>query len=99
MLAGYIQKISKIRDRGQMTVPLEIRKVLDWSEKEVIIKMETIPSGFKVERLPASHPQNPKKHLTAKQWGKIFSDMKRISKLGKKKRLTNFLRKDREGHF
>lgn len=99
MLTNYIQKITKIRDRGQMTVPLEIRKVLDWPDEEVIVKMETIPDGFKIERLPASHPQNPKKRLTAKQWGKIFSDMKRISKLGKKKILTDFLRSDRDRHF
>lgn len=83
-----------------MTVPQEVRGVLQWPNEELAVKIETIQNGFKVERLPISHPQHPKKKLGEKEWRKIFEDMKRISKLGKQGvNLTKFLRKDRDTHF
>lgn len=97
---NYTQTISKIRDRGQFTVPQGIRDALDWSEDEVMVKVTTINDGFRVERLPISHPQHPKKKLTKKQWDKILSDMEKISRSGRQDiKLTDFLRKDRDTHF
>lgn len=96
---NYIQKFSKIRGRGQMTIPREIREVLNWPSNEMIVKIETTSSGFKVEPLPISHPQHPKKRLTKKEADMIMNEMKRISKLGRSINLTNFLRKDRDSHF
>lgn len=97
---NYIQKITKIRERGQLTVPYEIREALNWRSQEQVVKIETIPSGFRVEPLPISHPQHPKKKLTKGEWKKIWQDMKRISKLGKQGvNLTEFLHHDRDTHF
>ena len=97
---NYAQKITRIRGRGQLTIPQEIREVLQWTDEELMVKVETTASGFKVERLPISHPQNPKKKLTKKEGDKIWADMKRISKLGKQGvNLTEFLRHDRDTHF
>lgn len=97
---NYVQKITKVRERGQLTVPYEIRKALNWQDQEQMVKIETTTSGFRVEQLPISHPQHPKKKLSEKEWRKIFEDMKRISKLGKQGvNLTKFLRKDRDTHF
>ena len=97
---NYAQKITRIRGRGQLTIPQEIREVLQWTDAELMVKVETTASGFKVERLPISHPQNPKKKLSEKEWRKIFEEMKQISKLGKQEvNLTEFLRKDRDTHF
>src|SRR5437868_9852697 len=97
---NYIQKITKIRDRGQMTVPLEVRDALAWNDEEIIVKVETTANGFKVEKLPMSHPQNPKKKLTKKEWDKIWEDMKKVSESGRQDiSLTEFLRHDRDTHF
>jgi len=96
---NYIQQITKIRERGQLTVPQVIRKALRWSD-DVLVKLETMENGFKVERLPISHPQNPVKKLSDREWDKILRDMKKISKIGKKTvNLTGYLRKDRDTHL
>lgn len=97
---NYIQKITKVRERGQLTVPFEIREALNWPEKELMVQIETTPSGFKVEPLPISHPQHPKKKLTKEEGERIWKDMKRFGKLGKQGvNLTKFLRHDRDTHF
>lgn len=97
---NYTQTISKIRERGQLTVPQEIRQALNWSDDELIVKVTTIQDGFRVERLPVSHPQHPKKKLTKKQWGQIWKAFERISRSGRQDvKLTEFLRKDRDSHF
>lgn len=96
---NYVQKITKIRERGQLTVPYEIRKALNWNDEELMIKIETRPFGFKAERVPISHPQHPKKKLTKEEGERIWEDMKRISKLGRSVNLTKFLRHDRDTHF
>lgn len=97
---NYIQTITKIRDRGQLTVPLQVRQALNWPDEELLVKVETTADGFKVERLPISHPQHPKKKLTDQKWRKIFQDMKRISLSGKKGvNLTEFIRRDRDTHL
>jgi len=97
---NYTQTISKIRGRGQLTVPLDIREALNWAEDEVMVKVTTISDGFRVERLHISHPQHPKKKLTKKQWDQIYADMEAFSRTGRQDiKLTEFLRKDRDTHF
>lgn len=97
---NYTQTISKIRGRGQLTVPHLIKQALDWPEDEVMVKITTIQDGFRVERLPISHPQHPKKKLTRKEWDKIYKDVEKISKSGRQNiKLTDFLRHDRDTHF
>jgi len=98
--SAYTQTISKIRGRGQFTVPLDIREALNWVEDELVVKVTTFNDGFRVERLPVSHPRHPKKKLTKKEWDQIYADMQRISKSGKQNvKLTDFLRHDRDTHF
>ena len=97
---NYIQTISKIRERGQLTIPQEIRKALNWPDEAVVVKIVTGEDSFRVERLPISHPQHPQKKLTGKEWDKIYQNMEKISKSGKQNiKLTNFLRHDRDTHF
>lgn len=81
-------------------MPQTIREALNWPQDEVMVKIVTIDDGFRVERLPVSHPQNPQKKLTKKEWGKIYRTMEKISKSGKQNiKLTDFLRHDRDTHF
>lgn len=94
---NYTQTISKIRERGQLTVPQDIRQALNWPEDEVMVKVTTIQDGFRVERLPISHPQHPKKKLTKKQWNQIWKDFEEISHSGKQDiSLKEFVRRDRD---
>lgn len=97
---NYAQTISKIRERGQLTVPQDIRQALNWPDDEVVVKVTTISDGFRVERLPISHPQHPKKELSKKEWDRIYKNMEAFSKTGRQDiKLTDFLRKDRDTHF
>ncbi len=97
---NYTQTISKIRERGQLTVPQDIRAALNWPDDEIVVKVTTINDGFRVERLPISHPQNPKKELTKQEWDRIYKNMEKFSKSGKQNiKLTDFLRHDRDTHF
>jgi len=97
---NYTQSISKIRERGQLTVPLEIRKALNWPDEEVIVRIVSAMDGFRVERLPISHTQHPKKRLTKNEWDKIYQDMETFSKTGRQDiKLTEFIRKDRDNHL
>lgn len=97
---NYTQTVSKIRERGQFTVPQSVREALKWPNNETVVKVTTIEDGFRVEKLPISHPQHPKKKLTKKQWDKIYEDTEKISRSGKQNiKLTDFLRHDRDTHF
>lgn len=94
---NYIQVISKIRERGQLTVPQDIRQALNWPDDEIMVKVTTINDGFRVEKLPISHPTHPKKKLTKKQWDKIWQSFDKIRKSGRQDvDLREFVRKDRD---
>lgn len=98
---NYSQTISKIRERGQLTVPQSIREALNWPDTETIVRIVTTQDGFRVEKLPISHPQYPtKKKLTKKEWAKIYKDFEAFSKMGRQDiKLTEFVRKDRDTRF
>ena len=96
---NYAQKVTKIRDRGQLTVPQEILGALKWVENDLIVKIETTTSGFRVERLPVSHPQNPVKKVNEQGWQDIFKSMEKVSNSDNKTAdLTDILRQDRDSH-
>lgn len=97
---NYIQTISKIRERGQLTVPQGIRQALNWPETDIMVKIVTTQDGFRVEKLPLSHPQHPKKKLTKKEWDEIWKTFEDVAKSGRQDvKLTDFLRHDRDTHF
>lgn len=83
-----------------MTIPSEVRKALNWPEDELIVRVEATNSGFKVERLPVSHPQSHTKEIDQAQWQGVLRSMKNVSRSGKTQAdLANILRKDRDSHF
>lgn len=97
---NYTQTISKIRERGQLTVPQSIRAALNWSEDEVMVKVTTIQDGFRVEKLPISHPQVKKKKLTKDEWNEIWQAFDKIRKSGRQDiDLREFVRKDRDNRL
>lgn len=97
---NYSQTIAKIRGRGQLTVPQNIRQALNWPEDEIMVKIVTIQDGFRVERLPLAHPQAKQKKLSKKEWDRIWKDLEKFSKSGRQDiKLTDFVRKDRDTHW
>lgn len=94
------KKISKVRERGQFTVPLEVRKALSWPEGEIPVKVTPLPEadGFRVERISVREKRRPRKQLTKKQWDEIREFMEKVSRMGKPVNLTEFLMKDRDSH-
>ena len=94
---NYTQTISKIRERGQLTVPQSIREALRWSDADTLVKVTTTEDGFRVEKLPISHPQHPKKKLTKKEWGRIWKNFQKIGQSGRQEiSLKEFVRHDRD---
>lgn len=78
-------------------MPQTIREALSWPQDEVMVKIVTTKEGFRVERLPISHPQTRSKRLTKGDWDKIWHNLDSLSKSGRQNlKLTEFIRKDRE---
>jgi len=89
--------ILKIRERGQITIPSQVRQNLNWRETE-IVKVIPLPKedAFKVNRVLVEE-ERPKKKLTERQWREIWQRMKEVSKMGRQDvNLTEFLIKERE---
>lgn len=94
----YIQEVTTIRERGQMTIPQKIRDALKIPvEGNVLVKIETTKSGFKLEKLPNASYQVAKKYMTEeeaeKQWNQLSKNIKKTSA-----NLTKFISDDREKH-
>ena len=95
-----LARTSRVRERGQLTVPLEVRRALAWPEGEVLVRVTALPKedGFKVERILLSQEPAPKRRPTSREWQEIRETMRRIGRSGKAVDLTEFLIKDRESH-
>ncbi|MCL4392531.1 hypothetical protein M1145_00085 [Patescibacteria group bacterium] len=94
----YLQEITTIRERGQMTIPQRIREALKIPiEGNVLVKIETTKSGLKLEKLPNASPQVMKKYVT-----KDIAEEKwqQLSETAKKPNinLTKFISDDRKKH-
>lgn len=95
-----LEKISRVRERGQFTVPLELREALAWPKGEVLVRVTPLlqEDGFKVERIPVPQRGGPERKLGKKDWDEIWQSMKKISRSGRVVNLGEFLVKDREDH-
>lgn len=94
-----LQEITKIRERGQITIPARFRNQLDWLTSETLVriilsqsKLEVKPLEVReVESLPLAKPEET-------NWSKVYKNMQLVSKSGKKVNLTKFVSKDRLQH-
>lgn len=94
-----LQEITKIRERGQITIPAKFRHQLDWLTAETLVriilsqsKLELKPLEVReIESLPLTKPKGI-------NWNKVYKNMQLVSKSGKKVNLTKFLSKDRLQH-
>lgn len=95
-----MERIARVRSKGQLTVPAEVRQALHWPDEEVLVRVVPLPDqdGFRVERIPISDKSATKRKLTREEWEEIWQGMKRISRLGRAVNLSEFVAKDRESH-
>jgi bifunctional DNA-binding transcriptional regulator/antitoxin component of YhaV-PrlF toxin-antitoxin module len=95
-----LEKISKVRQRGQLTIPSQIRRALNWPATELAVKVEPLQDedAVKIKRITAQDEQ-VKKPLSERDWKRIWENMQKVSKMGRQDvNLTEFLIADRERH-
>jgi len=88
-----IQTTAIIRDRGQLTIPNKVRKILDWMSPNsvVYIKAETTH-----ELVIKPYEQKPESQIN---WVEIWKRIKRSQSFkGKRGNLSAFIIKDRDSH-
>lgn len=81
--------ISVIRDRYQLTIPEAIRRELLWTNPRMVVKVILVDK----EKI-LLEPYQTK----AINWQEIFKNLGKISKLGRKISLAEFVIADRETH-
>lgn len=94
------EKISKVRERGQLTIPSQIRRTLNWPATEMAVRVEPLhdEDAIKIKRITPGVEQ-VKKPLTEANWKRIWENMRKVSKMGRQDvSLTEFIIADRERH-
>ena len=88
-----MKTVSIIRERGQLTIPDSIRKVVNWARPLSAISIAVVNPDEIVIR-----PHGSQKTV---DWDKLWKQMKRVRSFkGKNKTsLSEFIAKDRETHF
>lgn len=81
--------IAIIRDRYQLTIPEEIRKYLAWTAPRKVVRLVLLAEDrFLVE------PYSEEKI----NWQKIWQELAKIKRWGRKISLAEFVIKDRQSH-
>jgi len=87
----YIQGTVIIRDRGQLTIPGEIRKSLKWPAPNAVVSLVTITGNELIIK--------PYERQQSRDWEKIWLNIKRTRAYqGKRGDLSEFIASDRENH-
>ncbi|MBL7078072.1 hypothetical protein ISS42_00205 [Candidatus Shapirobacteria bacterium] len=94
-----LREIAKIRERGQLTIPRNIRKALAWIGANSIIEIAPTETD-KVELRPFIPPQKTtfKKIKTQEEIKLLWQEMRTIGKIGRQINLSEFVVKDRQKH-
>ena len=84
-----MKTVSIIRDRGQLTIPDSIRKLVNWATPMSAVSITVVkPDEIVI-----------KPHQTNINWDKIWKGIKKSRSLkGQKGSLSNFIAEDRYSH-
>lgn len=90
-----MQTTATIRDRWQITIPDEIRKMLEWAKPKSVVSV----SITALKELIIKPFESKQEKITdwKEVWGAI-NEARAISSKGKKISLSEFIIKDREQH-
>lgn len=90
-----IQTTAIVRNRYQITIPDEIRKVLDWAKPNSVVSVGV--TANKELLIKPFEPDEGKKIDWREVW-KAIHEARAISAKGKRGSLSRFIVKDRERH-
>lgn len=88
-----IHTTATIRDRWQITIPDEIRKLLSWAKPQSVVSVEVTARKELVIK-----PYMMEQKVDWKEVWKAIHEARIISSKGKKMSLSKFVIKDREKH-
>lgn len=98
MKQTIFEDLVKIKDRGQLTIPISLRQQYDFLQPGSWLKIKASSKGINLEKA-AVIKRSKKKVLTKRDWQAVKEDMKEASRLGRKKvSLSDFVIKDRLTH-
>lgn len=80
-----------IRNRGQLTIPEEIREALDWADSSSVVKMKVLePQRIVIE---------PHQKTDSVNWETVWDGIALARSFsGKRGNLSQFIAKDRQTH-
>lgn len=91
------QDIIKIRDRGQITLPVLLRKRLDWLEPQSVVEIKA--GEEKLVLKPIMSAKKMKKQSSETNWKILEKKLKKIRAWGDQEvNLTQFVITDRRRH-
>lgn len=92
-----LREIAKIRSRGQLTIPSNIREVLTWLRINSVI--EIVPKEKnRLELRPLVPFKEIKKSKNQKDIKLLWQKIREIGKQGRQIKLSEFVIKDRMNH-
>lgn len=88
----------RIREKGQMTIPVEFRERSPWLREETVVDAVLKPTEEKVELYPF-RPLKNRKAASQKEIEALWKKMRRFGRRGRDSSLADFVLKDRKhGH-
>lgn len=90
-----VQTTATIRDRWQITIPDEIRKMVEWAKPKSVV---SVSITTKNELIIKPFELKQEKAIDWKEVWKAIHEARIISAKGKKLSLSQFIVKDRERH-
>jgi len=102
MQTQNLREIVKIRDRGQMTLPEELRIAIPWLKPGSVVEIETNQPKTAVVIKPLvtrkySYERKPYKQKMTMSWDTLKKNLEEIRKAGRQDvNLTEFLIRERD---
>ena len=94
-----LRETGKIRDRGQLTIPYNIREVLTWLKTNSVIEFVPKKTGkLEIQPFVPFKKAGFKKVKSQKEINTLWQKMRTIGSSGRQIKLAEFVIKDRESH-
>lgn len=97
MTVASNNEIIKLRERGQITIPEKIRKLLPWMYPSSLLQVKVKQDKVVISPL-LPKDEIKKKELSSKEWRQVFLTFKKIRSSGRQIDGAKTIIKDRESH-
>jgi len=97
-MRNTLRETVKIRERGQMTIPVDFREAVPWLGEETVVDVILKPAEEKMELYPFK-PLKKRGPASKKEASVLWRKMRKIGRGGRDINLSNFVIRDRRyGH-